>query len=83
MKNGIVQLSAIDPNPELRVKEDGTVRYSNKAGELLLNEWGVRVGDKTPSSIGDIVKTVLSLNSPKKMEFKVGNTHEPLAHAWK
>jgi len=65
MKNGIDQLWAIDPNPALRVKEDGAVLNSNKAGELLLNEWGVRVGDKIPSSIGDIVKTVLSLNSPK------------------
>jgi PAS domain S-box-containing protein len=67
------QLPATSTNPALNVAKDGTVLYSNEAGNLLLNEWGVAAGDKLPSDIGDLVIRVLSLNSPEKMEIKVGN----------
>ncbi|HWQ48085.1 MAG TPA: PocR ligand-binding domain-containing protein [Methanosarcina sp.] len=44
----------------------------NKAGELLLREWGVAVGEKLPSYIGDIVQKVLTQNNPEKTEVKIG-----------
>ncbi len=72
MKTKIEQSSAKNPNPVLSVAKDGTVLYSNEAGEPLLHEWGVEVGEKLPSSIGDIVQRVISQNSPEKMEVKVG-----------
>jgi PAS domain S-box-containing protein len=72
MKAKMEQFPAKNPNPVLSVEKDGTVLYSNEAGEPLLNEWGVRVGEKLPSSIGDIVKGVIYRNSPEKMEVKVG-----------
>ena len=50
------QFPANNPNPVLSVAKDGTVLYSNEAGEPLLHEWGVEVGEKLPSSIGDIVQ---------------------------
>jgi PAS domain S-box-containing protein len=62
-----------NPNPVLSAAKDGTVLYSNEAGELLLNEWRVAVGEKLPSNIGDIMQRILSLNSPEKMEVKAGN----------
>ena len=34
---------------------------------------GCGVGEKVPSSIGDIVQRVISHNSPEKIEVKVGN----------
>jgi len=34
-----------DPNPVLSVVKDGMVIYSNEAGEPLLHEWDVRVGE--------------------------------------
>ena len=43
------------------------------AGNTLLNEWGVEIGKKLPSHIGTIVQRVISLNSPEKIEFLVGN----------
>jgi PAS domain S-box-containing protein len=67
------QFSAANPNPVLSVAEDGTVLYSNEAGEPLLNEWCVRVGQMLPSSIGDFVQEVISRNNPEKVEVKVGN----------
>ena len=61
-----------NPNPVLCVSKDGTVLYSNKAGEPLLNEWGTKIGEKLPSYIGNFVQKVISQNIPGKMEVKVG-----------
>jgi PAS domain S-box-containing protein len=72
MKTKIEQFTAKNPNPVLSVEKDGTVLYSNVAGEPLLHEWGVRVGEKLPSFIGDFVQRVISLNLPEKMEVKAG-----------
>ena len=73
METKMEQSSATNPNPVLSVGKDGTVLYSNAAGEPLLHEWGVVVGEKLPSDIGDFVQRVISRNSPEKMEVKVGN----------
>jgi PAS domain S-box-containing protein len=72
MKTKIEQFSANNPNPVLHVEKDGTVLYSNEAAEFLLHELSVRVGEKLPPRIGDIVQRVISLNSPEKMEVKAG-----------
>ncbi|MGB9938916.1 PAS domain S-box protein [Methanosarcina sp.] len=72
MKTKMEQFPAKNPNPVLRVEKDGTVLYSNVAGEPLLHEWGVGIGEKLPSFIGDFVQKVISRNSPEKMEVKVG-----------
>ena len=69
----IEQFSARDPNPVLCVAKDETVIYSNEAGESLLYEWGMKVGERLPSYIGDIVQRVLSQNSPEKIKVKAGN----------
>ena len=66
------QNSAINPNPVLSVVKDGTVIYSNEAGEPLLHEWDVNIGEKLPSYLVDIVYRIISLNSPERMEVKVG-----------
>jgi transcriptional regulator of aromatic amino acid metabolism len=73
MKTKIEHFPAMNPNPVLSVGKDGTVLYSNEAGEPLLHEWSVRVGEKLPSSFVDLVLRVISRNSPEKMEVKVGN----------
>jgi len=67
------QFPAKNPNPVISVEKNGTVLYSNGAGEPLLREWGVGVGEKLPSDIADVVQRVISWNSPEKMEVKVGN----------
>jgi|GEM_PF-3902044 len=56
MKAKIERSPAINPNPVLSVEKDGTVLYSNKAGDLLLQvisyyqSWGVETGGKLPST---------------------------------
>ncbi len=72
MKTKIEQFPAINPNPVISVGNDGTILYLNIAGEPLLHEWDVKVGEKLPSHIVDFVQRVISLNSPEKMEINVG-----------
>lgn len=67
------QFPATNPNPVLSAGKDGIVLYSNVAGEPLLHEWGVNIGEKLPLHIENIVHRVISLNSPEKMEVKAGN----------
>ena len=66
------QFPAKNPNPVISVEIEGTVLYSNEAGEPLLHEWGMAIGEKLPSSIADIVQKVIIRNNPEKMEVKVG-----------
>lgn len=68
METKIGQLPAMNPNPVLCVEKDGTVLYSNKAGEPLLHEWGAKVGEKLPSFIVDIVQKAVSRKSLEIME---------------
>ncbi len=51
METSVEKLLANNPNPVLSVDTDGTVIYSNEAGESLLLEWGTKIGGKLPSSI--------------------------------
>ncbi|HWQ48614.1 MAG TPA: PAS domain S-box protein [Methanosarcina sp.] len=60
-----------NPNPILSAEKNGTVLYSNEAAKPLLTEWGVEIGEKLPSSIGELVQRVISTNNPEKMEVKV------------
>jgi PAS domain-containing protein len=72
MNTKMEQFPAKNPNPVLSVEKDGTVLYSNEAGEPLLHVWGVAVGEKLPSYIEDIVQKVISRNSQRKIEVKAG-----------
>jgi hypothetical protein len=72
METKMEQSSATNPNPVISVGKDGTVLYSNAAGEPLLHEWGVVVGEKLPSHIEDFVQRVIYRNSPEEMEVKAG-----------
>ncbi|MDP4107638.1 MAG: PAS domain S-box protein, partial [Bacillota bacterium] len=73
MKAKMEQFPAMSPNPVLNVANEGVILYSNEAGEPLLNEWGVKVGEKLPSHVEELVQTVISKNSSEKTEVKVGN----------
>jgi hypothetical protein len=52
-KNGAI--SGKEPEPCATCRKGWYVLYSNVAGEPLLHKWDVAVGEKLPSSIGEIV----------------------------
>ncbi|AKB75574.1 sensory transduction histidine kinase [Methanosarcina lacustris Z-7289] len=68
------QFTANNPNPVLRARKDGTVLYSNMAGEPLLHEWGMVVGGKLPTDITYFIQKVISQNIPGKTEVELGNS---------
>jgi hypothetical protein len=69
----MAQSSDNNPYPVLSMGTDGTVLYSNEAGELLLNEWGTAVGQKLPPYFVDVAEGATSIKAPQKIEVKVGN----------
>jgi PAS domain S-box-containing protein len=73
METKMYQFFENNPNPVLSADKGGIVRYSNKAGKPLLQEWNVVVGGKLSSYIEYLVQRVISRNSPEKYEVKVGN----------
>jgi PAS domain-containing protein len=73
MKTKMKHFPATNPNPVLSVAKNGTVLYSNEAGEPLLREWGIEVREKLPSDVKKIVQKVISLNSTEKIDVKAGN----------
>jgi hypothetical protein len=79
------QFLAMNPNPILRVEKDGTVLYSNTAGESLLHEWGVVVGQKLPPDITYFIQKVISENIPEKVEVELGSSNSRFEqkHMWK
>ena len=68
------QFTANNPNPVLRARKDGTVLYSNMAGEPLLHEWGMVVGGKLPTDITYFIQKVISQNIPGKTEVELDNS---------
>ena len=40
-----------DPDPVLRVRIEGRVLYANPPADLLLEEWGIKVGEDVPDEI--------------------------------
>ncbi len=73
MNAKVERTQVMNTDPLLSVDKNGYVLYSNEAGNHLLNEWCVEIGEKLPSSIGEIVQRVISQNNPEKMEVKVRN----------
>ena len=73
METKMEQFPANNPNPILSARKDGIVLYSNMAGEPLLHEWGMSIGEKLPPHIENILHRAISLKSPEKIEVKAEN----------
>jgi len=55
----LAQLSSENPDPVLRVRQDGTILYANPAGSTLLDLWDRAVGQQVPEDIMETVEQVL------------------------
>lgn len=51
-----------DPDPVLRIRQDGTILYANPAGKSLLELWQCNVGQHVPEDILETVTHVLRYN---------------------
>ena len=39
-----------NPNPVLKISEEGKLLYTNQAGTFIKNQWGIELGDNVPVS---------------------------------
>ena len=58
-----------NPNPVLKISEDGKLLYTNQAGTFIKNQWGIELGDDVPIEIVSHSK----LNDSSPLEMEVGN----------
>ncbi|HEY3361751.1 MAG TPA: PAS domain S-box protein [Methanosarcina sp.] len=72
MTDKMERFPELNSNPVLNVSKDGVIRYSNEAGETLLHDWGMRVGDKLPLHLEILVQRAISRESIEKIEIKIG-----------
>lgn len=68
----LAKFPAENPNPVLRVSEEGVVLYANGSGSVLLASWKCNVGDTLPEDQGRIVKQVLNSNQVYEQEVNCG-----------
>ena len=46
--DSLARFPAENPNPVLRLRQDGVILYANEASQAILQEWGCAVGDDAP-----------------------------------
>jgi PAS domain S-box-containing protein len=51
---------------------DGRILYANRAGDSLLGEWKLRVGDKLPPEIKHVARISISRGSKEEFEIRSG-----------
>jgi light-regulated signal transduction histidine kinase (bacteriophytochrome) len=64
----MARFPAENPNPVLRLDQQGVILYANEASQSLLEDWGVSIGSQTPQFWQDIVNQALSDLSRKTVE---------------
>jgi PAS domain S-box-containing protein len=65
---GLDKFPSENPNIVLRVDEEGTILFSNPAGQFLLREWNTKVGDRVPEGIKRLICD--AMKSEKKIGFE-------------
>jgi PAS domain S-box-containing protein len=61
-----------NPSPVLRVVQDGTILYTNKAGSPLLEAWGSQVGERLPDDWRQLVLDILHSGQNQDIEMECG-----------
>ena len=70
---GLAKFPAENPQPVLRIRDDGLVLYANEKGRSLLAEFGSAVGDAAPVSWRDLLAGATANRSPQSMDFQQGD----------
>ncbi len=62
-----------NPAPVIRVTAEGVVAFANPAAEVLLDVWGVAVGNAAPEHISNKVREVFTRGTREATELAVGD----------
>ncbi len=57
-----------NPNPVLRVSNEGKILYANLASSRLLKTWGTLMGEVVPEAVRGVIQEVLESRQSKELE---------------
>ena len=60
-----------NPNPVIRMENNGKVLYANRAACFLLEHWGIKEGEELPQSLINDIKRVLSRKDSEHLEINI------------
>ncbi len=64
----VARFPAENPNPVLRLRQDGVILYANEASQAILQEWGCAVGDDAPPAWRAAVADTLAERSSRHID---------------
>ena len=70
---GLAKFPAENPQPVLRIRDDGLVLYANETGQSLLAEFGGAVGDAAPARWRDLLAGATANRSTELIDFQQGD----------
>lgn len=70
--NSLARFPAENPFPVLRISSDGTILYSNKPGEVLVEKWNCQTGQKVPQEWSKAVAEALKSGNYRVKETVLG-----------
>jgi signal transduction histidine kinase/FixJ family two-component response regulator/PAS domain-containing protein len=73
-REGLSRFPSEDPNPVLRISQDGKVLYSNEPGRPLLAEWKAEVGTRLPEKWCHLLTEALTFEQSMNAEEYVDHT---------
>jgi len=62
-----------NPNPVMRLSQDGVVLDANKASGRLLQDWGCEVGGRAPKYWRDLVNELYASQSSRSVDVELGD----------
>jgi PAS domain S-box-containing protein len=68
----IARFPGENPNPVLRLQQDGRVLYVNDAGQVVMHAWGCQVGDYAPAFWRELVAESAATRSVKVVDVQQG-----------
>jgi diguanylate cyclase (GGDEF)-like protein/PAS domain S-box-containing protein len=71
----LARFPAENPDPVLRVDDQGRLMYANRASAPILNHWTLKLSKQVPDEWLVICNRVLAENRREEHELKIGNIH--------
>ena len=66
----VARFPSENPDPILRIANDGTISYANKPSASLLEEWGTGIGQRAPDFVIELAARVLDTGSEEAFELE-------------
>ncbi len=69
----VAKFPAENPEPVLRLNQDGMILYANEASQALMREWGCSVGSRPPAPWPETIRQALASQSSRVIDLKCGD----------